>query len=533
MMNLFLVLHGITTEINDQIELQNCYSELSRVVLKEDQKEICVQLITTQNNYCNNLPKGIKLSVELDNLSGFYIPTGYFSDFNYSSTTELCVSCTNLACTNHVFFESKTANTILESYAFKTPIQIGVVVRQQSDFANCINQSYVKVSSTQIQVVVEINDYCWQVLNVNSYQLLNNTITLRFFDFTVQKIYTPSSTDIVLTIVGGSFVFFIDEPNSFVIFDENDFIEFEMKIGIQQSNTVNFLLTSSNQLQIDELTSGYSSLRLRVNTNSMQLSGVPSDIGKLYAQMAGSQHFDEFHIKLQIQFGEDAYIFESSDLQTYQDGQTQSFSCSTEKCNTNMLYVYNNMAKITHAGTVTTIKSTGIILHMVTETVTSYYQGCYKGFHLNYNSKNIWLELMINSQSTCSITTNQTYFLTLASKNSTQVNITQISQVLNSTTKLVNISYAITDDILAMIRHSQFTSLLITLNQVTIDYLSLYKVVNNNMDYYYTQQLIILGVSMGISILADMVSYLIKLNYKNHVKNTKLILKEFAQTQFT
>ncbi|CAL6009257.1 Conserved_hypothetical protein [Hexamita inflata] len=208
-MNLILVLNGITTEINEQIELEYCYSELSRVVLKEDQKEICVQLITTSNNNCNKLPKGIKLSVELDNLSGFYIPTGYFSDFNYSSTTELCVSCSNLACTNNIFFESKTANAILESYGFKAPIQIGVVVRQQSDFVNCINQSYVKVSSTQIQVVVEINDYCWKVLNANSYQLLNNTITLRFSDFTVKKIFTPSSTDFVLTIVGESFVFLL------------------------------------------------------------------------------------------------------------------------------------------------------------------------------------------------------------------------------------------------------------------------------------------------------------------------------------
>ncbi|CAL5995738.1 Conserved_hypothetical protein [Hexamita inflata] len=531
MLNLIVIaFHGITTEINTQIEIEDCYSELSRVVLKEDQAQICVQLISAGNSSCKKLPKGVKVSVELDNLSGFYTPTGYFSDFDYSSTTELCVSCLNQACIDNVFYESKTASVVIESYGYKAPVSIGVVVREQQDLVNCIKQSYIKVFSAKIELVAEINDYCWQILTANSYQLLNNTITIRFSGFTFQETYTLASTDIVFTVVGQSFVFSIDESNSYMIFDEYDFIELEMRIGIQQSNTINYLTTSSTKLEIDGLPPGFSQLRLRINPNSMQMAGVPSDVGILYGQMAAGQHFDAFHIKLQIQFGDDAYFFESTDLQTYQNGQTQSFSCSTDQCKTNMLYVYNNIDKITSAGTVSTIKSAGVILYMVTETVTSIYEGCYKGFHLNYNAKYIWFDLLINSASTtCQISTNQTYQLTLSSKNSTLVNITQLTQVLNSTIELINISFVMTKDILAMIQKSTSTFLFIAQNQVTIDYLTLLKVVNADIDSFYNQQLIILGVTMGASIIIATATHLIKLYVKRPVKKTQLKLKDFDE----
>ncbi|CAL6092943.1 Conserved_hypothetical protein [Hexamita inflata] len=192
MLNLIFVLfHGFTTEIDTQTEIKDCYSELSQIILKEDQKQICVQLISASNSNCKILPKGVKVSIELDNLNGFYVPTGYLSDFDYSSTTELCVSCSTQACIDHIFFESKTATAVIESYGFTTPVAIGVVMREQSNLVNCIKQSYIKVFTAQIKLIAEINDYCWQILTQNNYQLLNNTISIRFQgQVQVQTIYT-------------------------------------------------------------------------------------------------------------------------------------------------------------------------------------------------------------------------------------------------------------------------------------------------------------------------------------------------------
>ncbi|CAL6078238.1 Conserved_hypothetical protein [Hexamita inflata] len=388
---ILVVFHGITTEIDTQTEIQDCYSELSQIILKEDRKQICVQLISVSNSNCKILPKGVKVSIELDNLNGFYTPTGYFSDFDYSSTTELCVSCSTQACIDHIFFESKTATVVIESYGYTAPVAVGVVIREQSNLANCIKQSYIKVFTTQIKLVAEINDYCWQILTQNSYQLLNNTISIRFQgQVQVQTIYTPISTNITNNIVGQSFEFSVDEPSAYQIFDNYNFIELEMKLCVQQFFIINYLETQLNKLEIGGLAPGYSQLRLRINTNSMQLQGVPSSNGIIYAQMISTigDQLDVFHIKLQIQFGENAYFFESSDLQTYKEGQTQSFSCITNLCKTKMLYVYNNIGKITSASTITTIKITGV-MYMVTETVTSFYEGCYKGFHLSYNAKYI------------------------------------------------------------------------------------------------------------------------------------------------
>ncbi|CAL5985030.1 Conserved_hypothetical protein [Hexamita inflata] len=248
MLNLInIVFHGITTEIVTQTEINDCYSELSQIILKEDQKQICVQLISASNSNCIMLPKGVKVSIQLDNLNGFYTPTGYFSDFDYFSTTELCVSCSTQACIDHIFFESKTANAVIESYGYTAPVSIGVVIREQSNLANCIKQSYIKVFTTQIKLIAEINDYCWQILNANSYQLLNNTISIRFQgQVQVQSIYTPSSTHITHVVVGQSFEFSVDEPNAYQIFDNYNFIELEMKLCVQQSLTMNYLETQSN-----------------------------------------------------------------------------------------------------------------------------------------------------------------------------------------------------------------------------------------------------------------------------------------------
>ncbi|CAL6040575.1 Conserved_hypothetical protein [Hexamita inflata] len=530
MMNLILVYHGVTNEIEAQTEIEDCYSDQSTLILKEDQGQICLQLISASNSDCNLLPAGIKVSIELENLVGLYSPVGYFSNFDYSSTTELCVSCSNQACIDNNFFESKAASVVIKSYTYKTQVSIGVVVREQSDLTNCINQSFIKVYSTEIQLVAEINDYCWIILAANNYQLLNSTLTLMFSGYSVQYIYSLASTNILHSVVDQQFVFTIYDASSYATFDTYDFVQMQMRMGIKQSNTLNYLLTSSTKLEIDGLPSGYSQLRLRINTDNMQLSGVPSNIGNNYAQMISALNVDAFNIKLQIQFDANTFFFESTDKQTYQNGQTQSFSCSSDLCKTNMLHVYNNIDKITSANTVTTIKSEGVILYLVTETVTSLYEGCYKGFNLNYNTEYIWFDLLINSASTtCSITTNQTYTLTLASTNATQTNVTEFSQVLNSTTQLVNISFIMTKDILAMIKYSQSTTLFVTQTHFSVDYLSLLRVIHTDMHTFYRQQLIILGVSIVFSMLFSITFHLIKRYVKKPMRKIKIMLKEFEE----
>ncbi|CAL6092944.1 Hypothetical_protein [Hexamita inflata] len=172
------------------------------------------------------------------------------------------------------------------------------------------------------------------------------------------------------------------------------------------------------------------------------------------------------------------------------------------------------------------------VMYMVTETVTSFYEGCYKGFHLSYNAKYIWFELLVNSASTTySITTNQLYSLTLASKNTTQSNITQLTQVLNLSMELINISFVMTKDILEMIQHSTSTSLFITQDKITVDFISLLKVVNRNIDSFYTQQFIALGISMGASLIISIAYYVIKLHVQIPVKKTKIILKDFDEIE--
>ncbi|CAL5994114.1 Conserved_hypothetical protein [Hexamita inflata] len=520
--------NGITSEIDSPTEIEDCYSELSRVVLKEDQAQICVQLISAGNSSCKKLPKGVKVTVELDNLSGFYTPTGYFSDFNYSSTTELCVSCSNQACIDNFFYQSKTASADIESYGYKAPISIGVVVREQQDLVNCIKYTILKIFKTQIQLSVELQDYCWQTLTNNNFNILNSTVLLRFQETQLQLIYTPGVQG-QCDINGKYIVFTHTNLDAYTIFDNNNYINTKTWITIQQSNTINILFAQSNNVIIDGLPSGYSQLSLKINQNIIQLTGTPSDIGKNYSQQVITDNIDYYHIKLQIIFSEHTYFFESNDLQNYQPNQTQTFACSNDSCAADLQYVFKNLKNIISANTVTSMKRKQSIIYIVTETVTQMYEGCYYGFDLKYDHKQIQFELDLNEQSTtCAIDLNRTYSLTLASKNQSFVQIMSFDQILNKSTDTITVESVLTKAQTAMIKNSDKTVLLINqLDGTIVDYSFLLKAINEDVQGFINSQIIILVVSVVViaimAITRDIIWMLYKNSNRSKIKKIQII----------
>ncbi|CAL5994068.1 Conserved_hypothetical protein [Hexamita inflata] len=520
--------NGITSEIDAQTELEGCYSELSRVVLKEDQAQICVQLISAGNSSCKKLPKGVKVTVELDNLSGFYTPTGYFADFNYSSTTELCVSCSNQACIDKVFFESKTASAVIESYGLKAPVAVGVVIREQLNLENCIKEVKLIVYKTQSQTSVELHDYCMQALNNNNFQVLNSSSLTRFKERNIQLVYTPGSA-LQCDIIGNFIVFTNRNPQAYYLFDQNNYIDTKTWITIQQSNTVNVLVAASDNIYIDGLPPGYYQLSLRINQNVMQLTGTPSAVGKNYAQQFVAENIDSYHIKLKIIFSEHTYFFESNDLQNYQPNQTQTFACSNDSCAADLQYVFKNLKNIISASTLTSMKKQGSIIHMVTETVTQVYEGCYSGFVLKNDHKQIQFELDINEQSTtCAIDINRTYSLTLASKNQSFVQIMSFDYILNKSTDIITVESVLTKAQTSMIKNSESTVLLINqLDGAIVDYSFLLKVINGDVQGFINSQIITLVVSVAVIAIAaiskDIILMFCKNSNKSKVKKIQII----------
>ncbi|CAL5993986.1 Conserved_hypothetical protein [Hexamita inflata] len=392
-----------TVQIVKQTTIQNCYSEQSSVVFKEDSKQICLYLVTNNNSECYKIPRGINVTIKLDKL-GMFQPIGYFNDFNYSATKEICVSCSNILCNTNKFYESTSVSATIRSYGYRTSISVGIVIREQQNLNLCIQHSFIKVFKTQLQIVAEINDQCWQLFQNNNYLLINSTIDVQFLESNKQLTYTPGSP-IVLTEENQKFIFTLYNPQSYNIFDQNNFELVKFKIYIKQSNTYNIIQSQSNVIQIDSLPPGFSQLRLRVNQKIFQLSGIPSEIGKLYQQQAAQQQFDAFNIQLKIQFQNKVIFFHSIDSQTYINGQIQTFICQSTQCSQDMIFVIQNINKIQKINTITSVFRNNIILYMIAETVTSIYQGCYDGFHLNYDQKYTEIHLMLNEQSnTCPIT---------------------------------------------------------------------------------------------------------------------------------
>ncbi|CAL5995703.1 Conserved_hypothetical protein [Hexamita inflata] len=534
MILIILTNQGSTVQIRRPRSVSDCYSELTTVVLKEGQKQVCVRLISNNNSNCSLLPNGINVSVKLDKLGTLFTPKGYFNDFNYSTTKELCISCTDPLCAANNYQQSTSASVTISSYGIRANISVGVVIREQLNLVNCVQKSYVKVFKTKVQSVAEISDYCWQLLTTNSYVLLNSTTSAQFQD-KFQEFTYGAGSPMTFDVVGQSFIFSLANPLSYEIFDQSNFVKLSMKMFIRLSNTVNVVTCNSSEMQIDGLPPGFASLRLRLNPDNFQLSGIPSPVGIIYSQQAALQHFDAFHTKLKIEYANKAFFFDSTDKITYEPGQTQLFTCTTTTCKSDMKYVFDNANSIVSSSILISIKSASVILYMVAETVSNIYEGCYQGFHLNYNTHFTWFDLIINSQTqTCGVIDQTNYILSLNCKNSSVfTQIQQFNYFLNKNQDLINQSFFLTLEMRDMIRKSQTTTLFIKSDSVVIDYVNMIKLVDYDTTGFINQQLIILGVCMIAAIITALLAPLIEYLNERRIqrKKNKLVLKRFNEQE--
>ncbi|CAL5994036.1 Hypothetical_protein [Hexamita inflata] len=172
---------------------------------------------------------------------------------------------------------------------------------------------------------------------------------------------------------------------------------------------------------------------------------------------------------------------------------------------------------------------------MVTETVSNIYEGCYQGFHLNYNTHFTWFDIIINSQTkTCGIIDKTNYILSLECKNSSIfTQIQQFNYILNKNQNLINKSFVLTLEMRDMIRQSKTTTLFIKSDSVVIDYVNMIKLVDYDTSGFINQQLIILGVCMIVAIVAALLAPLIEyLNERRIIrKKNKLLLKRFNEQE--
>ena len=102
--------------------------------------EICVILNSNNNSACNVFPSGMLVHIDLDKLIP-YQPNVYLSDFNYSSTTKICVPCLDAMCTEEQFWTSQAGIVTLESYSDYTTIAAGLVERVQANESNCFENT--------------------------------------------------------------------------------------------------------------------------------------------------------------------------------------------------------------------------------------------------------------------------------------------------------------------------------------------------------------------------------------------------------
>ena len=74
---------------------------------------------------------------KLNSLSPPYVPYTYYQNFSYSKTKSLCVPCTDQRCEDNQFWESSSAELVIDSMTYTTTIICGDIDNMNSDKSGC------------------------------------------------------------------------------------------------------------------------------------------------------------------------------------------------------------------------------------------------------------------------------------------------------------------------------------------------------------------------------------------------------------
>ncbi|CAL6041414.1 Conserved_hypothetical protein [Hexamita inflata] len=163
-------------------EIKNCFTVNSSVELSRETNTVCVNFEPSSNALCQDLPRGLNVSVTLSELADEVYD--YVYDFNYSATRQFCFVCPE--CAGTTFFKSSYARVSLTSVAKTTSFTVGKIFRVQADYSKCFFESRFDPDEYYSQLAVEKHQLCFKAASTFRCTVLSKVYSVNSIKVSLQ-----------------------------------------------------------------------------------------------------------------------------------------------------------------------------------------------------------------------------------------------------------------------------------------------------------------------------------------------------------
>ncbi|CAL6041389.1 Conserved_hypothetical protein [Hexamita inflata] len=286
----------------------------SSIDLIQDSNVICINFDSSANIQCNALPRGLNISVTLNELPNDVYD--YIYDFSYGTTLKFCFLCQD--CVGTTFYKSNYAKVSMNSVAKITYFTVGQIFRIQSDYSQCFYESRYNINDYQSQLTIEKNKMCFKAASTFRCSLLtkifsinNISVSLTFFDRdTLNFIYSGETIDNTYLINSGTYpdgskyqyhtVCFSTTENLYNSFAFSTFYQAQIIFNVSLDNVFRILSTKAHIFKFQEFENPMSNFQMLPATYEFQFRGSPNSKALQLQNMIEQQNIEKATIKLVI-----------------------------------------------------------------------------------------------------------------------------------------------------------------------------------------------------------------------------------------
>ncbi|CAL6079544.1 Conserved_hypothetical protein [Hexamita inflata] len=261
--------------------MSNCFDQKADINIFTDTMQIFITVHSLRNELCD-LPRGVLVSLFINGL-GTYEPQVYAYDFDYFTTTQFVMNCTDPLCLN--LKDSASGQIIIESKSDVVYIPAGSIRISQGHSEDCFYNddtiAYIMKGGIQFKMYPTpacSNFITWIDAGVTKLLApISARVYINYPDNTMtthenlameltQDVFTPdSATSLLFTVKNDNISKYFDKGLKFV----------RLQLVYKQSDILRIVETNTNQYGLLDLTNVYSSAEIQIQKNGFMLKTTP------------------------------------------------------------------------------------------------------------------------------------------------------------------------------------------------------------------------------------------------------------------
>ncbi|CAL6000603.1 Conserved_hypothetical protein [Hexamita inflata] len=290
MLMLFIIFTEQVNLITNQLELKNCYNVKTQALLFSANQSICINLVSLYNSDCNLFPGSVKVSIQLDSFTTLdppYMPYAIISNFNYSTTEQICVECLDPVCKSLNFQLSTKVKFRIETTSRFTECVCGKIDRIEENRNECFHEDRINNQDFESKIILEQTQVCyWAAVNdrcsqMNAMVQTQATVSIQYNDSVQSYVYEPNDAQssfefVPKTGTSGYFKYCFQDPKSLRFISKRIPIVGQLVIESTLNGIQLQAKSNTQRVIIEETNDGYYHTTAAIQVVEIQLYGLIS-----------------------------------------------------------------------------------------------------------------------------------------------------------------------------------------------------------------------------------------------------------------